>query len=1158
MKIFTTNSPLKKGKELIFALLFILGANVAFGQYCLPTYANQCTSDDYIDYVNYLTITNATTGCSAPGTSNYANYSSTISTTVVAGSSDIITCRPGATWGQYFVAFVDLNQDADFNDPGEFFDIGYGAAGGTISNVITIPCSATAGLTRLRVMCRFGTAPLTQADVCSTTLNYGEVEEYGLVIVQPTYTDAKLIDFVTPVTACGMGSNEQVQVRIVNSGGTSLTSYTACYRINNGAPICETVTMNVLPCDTIVHTFLTNANLLTPGQYDFDGWVTVANDSVPANDTLSNVLIDNIPVISSLPYSENFEASNGGWTDLGTSSSWEWGIPTGTFINAAASPTKAWVTNLDSIHNNDEASFLLSPCFDFSSLTADPFVSFSHIFETDGFGDRDFVEVSTDAGSTWTKLGTFGTGNNWYTDQFNDWWSGTSGPVGQWQTADHVMTGTAGFSSVRFRIAFESDNFTTLEGVGIDNIRVLDTIINAGVSAILAPNNGCLLSATDSVSIEITNYGTHAISGFQACFTVDGGPATCETIAGPIAAGASMTYLFTGTANLSTVGAHSIVAYTSLPGDSIYDNDTLSKVVTSFPVINTFPYVEDFEGGSGDWASGGNSTDDWALGTPGKLAITGAASGSNAWVTAGTGPTSYQNNADNWVESPCFDFTNITNPWVGSNVWWNAEFSWDGAILEYSTDGGNAWSEIGAFGDPHNWYTDNTVQGLTNAGGSGNGWSGRISSSNGSNGYVFAKHGISMLAGLPNIRFRMHFGSDGSVVDDGFAFDDFIVENAPHVDLGNDTVICVSYLLDPALPANGDFQWSTGDSSSTITVTSAGTYSLVYTDSLGICEMDTIVLIQTPTPPINLGGNQNICTGATNCLVVDTMLYVNPVWNTGATSGQICVTTAGTYSVVVADSFGCVSGDTISTAVVPLPTPFLGADTTVCPGDTVCLTPNCDPSNTYIWSNGSSSAINCVTIASGYWVICTDSNGCQGADSIFVNAATPPVASALADTAGCPVVVFTSTSTGGASTFAWDFGDGNTGTGSTPSNDYTSAGNGTYTVTLIATNQCLSDTTTFPVSIGCLVSIGNAFDNQVKLFPNPNKGQFMLETVLTGTAPVSVTIMDVHGKMVFNRDYGQIAGNFSEEITLDDQSKGIYFVKLNVGGLIQVKKIVVQ
>ncbi len=56
----------------------------------------------------------------------------------------------------------------------------------------------------------------------------------------------------------------------------------------------------------------------------------------------------------------------------------------------------------------------------------------------------------------------------------------------------------------------------------------------------------------------------------------------------------------------------------------------------------------------------------------------------------------------------------------------------------------------------------------------------------------------------------------------------------------------------------------------------------------------------------------------------------------------------------------------------------------------------------------------------------------------------------------------TNTSTG-ATAFAWDFGDGNTSTEVSPSHTYTDEG--TYTVTLIATNTCGADTLTqsFPV-----------------------------------------------------------------------------------------------
>ncbi len=63
------------------------------------------------------------------------------------------------------------------------------------------------------------------------------------------------------------------------------------------------------------------------------------------------------------------------------------------------------------------------------------------------------------------------------------------------------------------------------------------------------------------------------------------------------------------------------------------------------------------------------------------------------------------------------------------------------------------------------------------------------------------------------------------------------------------------------------------------------------------------------------------------------------------------------------------------------------------------------------------------------------------------------------------VVDFTNASTN-ANSYAWDFGDGNTSTGIDPSNEYSA--DGTYTVLLIATNECGNDTTQQNVVISSL------------------------------------------------------------------------------------------
>ncbi len=1134
----------------------LLTFQVGLGQYCLPTYSNMCTTGDYINSVTFAGIVNTGTGCSNPGASNYTDYTGAFTGNVVTNSPYTITCAPGPTWGQYFVALIDINHDLDFSDPGEFFDVGYSLGGGTVSNTITVPCNALTGLTKLRVMCRYANTPLTQADVCASLLSFGEVEEYTLNITQPASTDGMLSRFISPVTACGMGAAEIVRVKVKNVGGQTINGYTVCYSINNGAPVCETVATVILPCDSVTHTFAAPANLSVPAQYDFDATLTVAGDVNNANNALTNYYVDNIPVVGTLPYTENFDVTNGGWTTAGTASSWAWGVPAGTFISQAASPTKAWVTNLTGPYNLDELSYMISPCFNMTSLTTDPYMAFSHIFDIQQYSDVGYVELTTNAGTTWTRLGMSGTGNNWYNNTFSNVWDINSGLPGRWRAADQQLTGAAGNASVRVRFVLDSDAFTSNEGMGIDDVKILDTLKNAGALALVAPLTGCQLSATSPVSVSIKNFGSHPISNIPVCYTLNGGPAFCEVATGPIAPGATYTHNFGSTVNLSVPGSYNLKTYTNWTADYTRLNDTLSTTVSSLPLVNTFPYKQTFEAGQGGWTSGGTAFNDWAYGTPAKATITGAASGTNAWVTGGLGVGSYLDNANNWVESPCFDLSTLTNPWVMAKVWWNAEFSWDGAVLEYSTNGGTSWSEIGAFGDPFNWYTDNTVNGLSTAGGTGNGWSGRALSSNGSNGYVPAKHEIANLAGQSAVRFRIHFGSDASVVDDGFAFDDFVVADPPIVALGPDQVICGSYTINPGL-SGGTFLWTGGATTPTLTVTNPDTYILQYTDSLGLSDADTMVVSLSPTPAVNLGNNAVVCSGDSTCFNISPANYPSVLWSTGDTTHVLCVGTAGSWSIQATDATGCTTNDTISTTIVAPPTPSIGPDTTICPGATVCIASNCGPNHSYIWSNGATTSQICVSVAAGYWVICIDANGCEGADSIIVNQALLPVAAGTADTSNCPIVQFTNASTGATTGVTWHFGDGGTSTAANPSHDYTAAGNGSYTVLLIGANDCGNDTTTILVDVNCLVSIGGAMDNQLRLFPNPSQGKFKLEATLTGTAPVQVTIVDVHGRAVYTRGYATAAGHFSEEINLE-ATKGVYFVKFDVGGEVTVKKLVLQ
>jgi subtilisin-like proprotein convertase family protein len=186
--------------------------------------------------------------------------------------------------------------------------------------------------------------------------------------------------------------------------------------------------------------------------------------------------------------------------------------------------------------------------------------------------------------------------------------------------------------------------------------------------------------------------------------------------------------------------------------------------------ISTFPYTESFEAGAGGWATDAGLNDAWDLGTPAGDDIIGASDGTEAWATNLTG--NYNTSSSASVVSPVFDFSAVTNdPTLIMDVWWNSEFSWDGARVETSVDGGANWSRLGAFGDPLNWYNDTTVLG-------DHGWTGRNSTGNGSGGWVEAEHALDGLAGQSSVTLRVFFGSDSSVTDDGFAFDNVRITTA--------------------------------------------------------------------------------------------------------------------------------------------------------------------------------------------------------------------------------------------------------------------------------------------------------------------------------------------------------------------------------------------
>jgi hypothetical protein len=118
--------------------------------------------------------------------------------------------------------------------------------------------------------------------------------------------------------------------------------------------------------------------------------------------------------------------------------------------------------------------------------------------------------------------------------------------------------------------------------------------------------------------------------------------------------------------------------------------------------------------------------------------------------------------------------------------------------------------------------------------------------------------------------------------------------------------------------------------------------------------------------------------------------YASYKWSTGATSRKIFVSTAGTYTVMVADAAGCSGSSlpfTVTQSASPAPTIAASGSLSLCPGAMVDL--DAGDYATYRWSSGETTQHITVSAAGTYTVTVTDSLGCPGVSAPVTIVAKP-------------------------------------------------------------------------------------------------------------------------------------------------------------------------
>lgn len=81
---------------------------------------------------------------------------------------------------------------------------------------------------------------------------------------------------------------------------------------------------------------------------------------------------------------------------------------------------------------------------------------------------------------------------------------------------------------------------------------------------------------------------------------------------------------------------------------------------------------------------------------------------------------------------------------------------------------------------------------------------------------------------------------------------------------------------------------------------------------------------------------------------------------------------------------------------------------------------------------------------------------------------------------------------------------------------------------------------------------------KMNFYPNPTSGKFKLDFSLESQKDVNIKVLDAAGKEVYTETLKDFSGNYSNEIDISGNKKGIYFIVINQADKVFSKKIIME
>ncbi|MBK8568081.1 MAG: gliding motility-associated C-terminal domain-containing protein [Saprospiraceae bacterium] len=254
----------------------------------------------------------------------------------------------------------------------------------------------------------------------------------------------------------------------------------------------------------------------------------------------------------------------------------------------------------------------------------------------------------------------------------------------------------------------------------------------------------------------------------------------------------------------------------------------------------------------------------------------------------------------------------------------------------------------------------------------------------------------------------------------------------------------------------GNYLWSTGETTPTITTTTSGNYAVTVTASNGCTATASGTASIGVAPSVQINGPTGLCQGSTADLAVPNG-YASYLWSNGATTSNISVTQAGPYAVTVTNAQGCTATANFPVYFAPQPVAAITGPSSLCNGGSLATLVVVGNFAACVWTTGATVDAIPITQPGVYVVTVTNLQGCTATAQQVVTFGNSLAFDIVPTQAGCNGSA-TLTAGVGFSSYFWSNG------ATTPSITVTQAG--PYAVTVSDASGCsgeASESVSFPV-----------------------------------------------------------------------------------------------